>query len=102
MTWRDSVATRVQALKHILVQLPRPMSIRVCERGALGWCIHSQLLEPPVCARQTMLDLTQRLGTPELAEDHCHERRPRVEPLRTPVRTVVVGQLLELLTRNKA
>ena len=57
--WCDGVATRVQALKRVPIQLPRPMSVRVRQRGALGPRVHAELLEPPLGACQTLLDLTQ-------------------------------------------
>jgi hypothetical protein len=101
VSWGDGVATRVQALKHILIQLPWSMSVRVRQRGALGSSIHSELLEPSFSAGQALFDLTQRLRTPKLAEDHRHELRPRTQPLRSAIRSMPIDQLLELRSRNK-
>src|SRR5215212_1500776 len=91
----------MQALKHILIQLPWSMSVRVRQGRALGGSIHSELLEPSLGAGQPLLDLTQRLRTPKLAEDHRHELRPRAQPLRSSVRPMPIHQLLELCPRNK-
>src|SRR5216684_2381827 len=101
MPRRDGRATRIQALEHGLIQLPRPMSVRVRQRRTLGRTVNPELLEPTLGARQPLLDLTQRLGSPKLTEDHRHELRPRTEPLRAPVRSMLVDQLLKLHSRNK-
>lgn len=101
MPRRNGRATRIQALEHILIQLPRPMSVRVRQRRTLCRAVNPELLKPTFGARQTLLDLTQRLGSPKLTEDHRHELRPRTEALRAPIRPVQVNDLLELRTRNK-
>src|SRR5216684_6642936 len=101
MPRRNGRATRIQALEHILIQLPWPMSVCVRQRRTLGRAVNPELLEPTLGARQTLLDLTQRLGSPKLTEDHRHELRPRTEPLRASIRSVSVDELLELRPRNK-
>src|SRR5436853_1206840 len=101
MSWGDGVATCVQTVKDILVQAPRSMGMRVRQRRALGWCGDPELLESPLGTRQSLFDLTQRLGSSELTKDHRHELGPRAETLRPSIRPVPVGQLLELSTRNQ-
>ena len=61
------------------------MSVRIRQGGSLGRRAHAQLLEPPFRACQALLDLTQRLRTAKLTEDHRYELRPRAEPLRAPI-----------------
>lgn len=64
-------------------------------------------LSPPRAAGAVLRHLPilarshKRLGTAQLAEDHRHELRSRAEPLRSPIRSVPVGELLELSTRNE-
>ena len=94
------LAAAEQGLEHGAVQLPRPMLVGVGQ-GRAGRRLDPQVLELALATAQPPADLSQRVGAPELAEQHGHELAPAGEAARVALRPGLLDQGLELGPRKQ-
>src|SRR5207247_11350535 len=87
-------------LEHRAVELPRPMFVGIRQRRA-GGRGDAQVLELPLAAAQSPADLPQRMGAPELTEQHGHELAPAGEAARMALGQRPLHQDLELRPRKQ-
>src|SRR5258708_4941631 len=95
------LAFEQRLLEHRLVQRPRPMLIGIGQRGLLARHRHPQMLQLPLAARQSAANLAQRMGAPQLAEQHGHKLAPTREPPSVPLGFVLLDRLLEIPARKQ-
>jgi hypothetical protein len=75
---RQGLAAQEQRLEHRPVELPRTMLVRVGQGRTIRRG-DAQMLELALAAAQSPADLPQRVGAPQLAEQHGHELAPARE-----------------------
>jgi hypothetical protein len=90
-----------QLLKYRLEQLPRPVTVRICQVGACRCFWKSQMLQLPFTRLQSFRDLAQRFGLRQLAEQHGHELPPAAEAARVPLGLVFPHRGFEAITRDQ-
>jgi hypothetical protein len=90
VTSGDLAAAAEQLIEHAAVQLPGAMFVGVSQGGTLGRVGQSQVAQLAFAGGQPAANLTQRLGSPQMAEQHGHELSPATEPA-----CVALGPLLD-------
>ena len=85
-------------IKHSAVQLPGPMFVGIGQGGALGRIGQPQVPQLAFAGGQLATNLAQRLGPPQVAEQHSHELAPATEPSGMPLGRMLEDRLLELVT----
>ncbi len=95
------LAFEQRLLEHRLVQFPRPMLIRIGQRGLLGRHRHSQMLQLAFATRQPPTNLAQRMRPSQLAEQHGHKLAPTGETPCVSLGLVLLDRLFEIPTREK-
>src|ERR1700689_4038705 len=95
-----SLALLQQLLKYLLGQLPRAMFIRVGQRRSFRALIHPQVSQLAFTSRQTAADLSQRLRSPQMTEQHRHHLAPTAKSTSVMLRPVLANCLLKLGPRK--
>jgi len=83
---RQTLASAQQLLEDALVELPRPVRVRVRQRRALRRLLQPQMHHLAQRRAQPAADLPQRVRRPQLTEQHRHELVPTAEALRPSLR----------------
>ncbi len=96
----DLAAPRQQLIKHLLVELPRPMGIRI-RQGRPRGRRESQMRQLALAACEAAADLAQRVRSPQLTEHHRDELAPTREPACVPLRLSRHDGLLKLRARKE-
>jgi hypothetical protein len=96
----QGLAPQEQRLEHRPVELPRAMLVGVGQGRAAGGG-DPEVLELAFAAPEAAADLPQRVGAPELAEEHGHELPPAGEPPSMPFSVRPLDQRLELGARKQ-
>src|SRR5437870_4197551 len=90
----------VVAVEHGAIELPRAVFVGVRQGRARGRR-DAQVLELALAAAQPAANLPQRMGAPELAEQHRHELPPAREAPRVTLGVRPLHQGLELRPRKQ-
>jgi hypothetical protein len=85
----QDLALRQQLLEHRALQLPRPMLIGVGQGGARRSRGQPQMTKFPFAGSQTPTNFAQRLGVPQLTEEHGDELAPASETSSMTLRVVL-------------
>ncbi len=75
------LTTAQKLVKHLLVQLPRPMLIGVGQRRSFRRPLEAQMLRFSKTTGQTATDLPQRMGLPQLAKSMATNWSQQLNPL---------------------
>jgi hypothetical protein len=92
---RQRLTAGQERVEHGAIELPRAVGVGIGQRRA-GGGRDAQVLELALAAAQPAADLPQRMGAPELAEQHGHELPPAGEAARMALRVRPLHQGLEL------
>ena len=87
-------------MEHGAVQLPRPVPVGVGQRRPRRG-LDPEMLELALATAQPAADLPQRMGPPELTEQHGHELSPAREPAGVTLGARLLDQGLELGPRKQ-
>ena len=97
---RDLPTPRQDLIEHGLIERPRPVGIGVRQRGPVR-SRRAQMRQLALATRQAAADLAQRMGAPELREQHRDELVPAGESACVPLRPRVDHGFLKLGARKK-
>jgi len=89
-------------VEEIPEHLPRPMRIRVRERGFVGSLLHSQMTHLSHTTGQAPADFSQAFGLSQLAEEHGHEMIPGIVSLCVSLCPMLDDQPMKLSTLKQA
>jgi hypothetical protein len=84
-----------ELLENGLIKRPRPVRIGIGESGTFRRIRNAQVLEFSFAAGQSPTDLTEAVGSAELAEKHGDELPPAAEPLCGVIGSVLLDGLFE-------
>src|SRR5437879_8033020 len=104
----DFAAAAEQLIKHAAVQLPGTMLVGIGQGRAFGSVGQSQMPQLAFAGGQAAANLTQRLRSAQVAEQHGHELAPAAEPAGMALGPVLddrplklgAGKQLQHLTEN--
>ena len=99
-TPRQGLTASEERLEHGPIELPRAMGVGIGQRRA-GRRRDAQVFELALTAAQPAADLSQGMGTAELAEEHGDELPPAREPAGMALGVRPRHQRLELRPRKQ-
>lgn len=97
---RQTLAPPEQLLEDALVELPRPVRVRIGQRRALRRLLQPQVHHLAQRRAQPAADLTQRVRRTQLAEQHRHELVPTAETLSPALRIQFPHRTVESVSVN--
>src|SRR5262245_11324651 len=95
------VAALQQSKEKFLVQFPGSMSVGVGQRRTMRRFINPQMREFPFATRKPVANLTQRVGTPQLAEHHRDKLIPAAKTTGMALGFSFPNQPLKFASRKK-
>jgi len=87
---------RIQVKKQSSKRLVRPVLVGLGQRRARGRIRHPHVAQLAFAGAKPLADLPQRLGLPQLAQQHGDELAPAEKAVAVPLGLVPVYQPLEL------
>jgi hypothetical protein len=90
-----------QLAEHFFIKLPWPVLIGVGQRGTRGSLRQTQMPQLAFARRQSTTNFAQRLGRPELTEQHGHKLSPTAEAAGMPFGFMLANRRVKSSSRNQ-
>src|SRR5947209_5474170 len=98
---RQLLAPSQQLLEYTLVKLPGPVLVGIGQSRALRRRGHAQMFEFAFAGGQSLSDLVEAMGPPQLTEQHGDELAPAGKAARMALGLVFLDRQLELASRKQ-